>query len=304
MGTGRDTFKDFVTLLSGCLDDHGTTMADLAARLYLSRSQLDRLVAAAAGEPPAQFRRRILLERAAFRLRTSPVTVLTAAVEAGYSSDEAFGRAFRRCYGQPPSVWRSSPGPVLIQAPNNVHFHPPGGLRLPSRKQVSSMDFVSGLVAHHVVLLSRLIDRAVALPDSDLDAPIRLSVEGIDAFPTVRSLLSRLVGQLDMWNRAMADEAYDFGVERDESIDSMRRRLATAGRRFEDYVREVVEQDRFDETFVDTTGDKPYVFTAAGMIGHVLTYAAYRRTLVVGALASAGAPDVDDDPLTWFAPGA
>ena len=38
------------------------------------------------------------------------------------------------------------------------------------------------------------------------------------------------------------------------------------------------------------------------MIAHVLTYAAYRRTLVVGALASAGAPDVADDPLSWFAP--
>jgi len=38
------------------------------------------------------------------------------------------------------------------------------------------------------------------------------------------------------------------------------------------------------------------------MIAHVLTYAAYRRTLLVGALASAGAADVDDDPLTWFRP--
>lgn len=67
-------------------------------------------------------------------------------------------------------------------------------------------------------------------------------------------------------------------------------------------MRQVTEQDRFDETFVDATGPVPYVFTAAGMIAHVLTYAAHRRTLAVGALASAGAAELDDDPLTWFRP--
>jgi hypothetical protein len=34
----------------------------------------------------------------------------------------------------------------------------------------------------------------------------------------------------------------------------------------------------------------------------VLTYAAYRRTLVVAALEQAGAGAVDDEPLHWFAP--
>jgi hypothetical protein len=37
------------------------------------------------------------------------------------------------------------------------------------------------------------------------------------------------------------------------------------------------------------------------MIAHILTYAAYRRTLVVGALAALGA-DIEDDPLAWFNP--
>jgi AraC family transcriptional regulator len=38
------------------------------------------------------------------------------------------------------------------------------------------------------------------------------------------------------------------------------------------------------------------------MIAHVMTYAAYRRTVLVSALAAAGAGDVDDDPLSWFVP--
>jgi AraC family transcriptional regulator len=35
------------------------------------------------------------------------------------------------------------------------------------------------------------------------------------------------------------------------------------------------------------------------MIAHVLTYAAYRRTLVTGALYSAGITELQDDPLAW-----
>jgi len=95
---------------------------------------------------------------------------------------------------------------------------------------------------------------------------------------------------------------YDHSQEQDESIGSMRARLQRAGRDFVEYVRDVCANDRFGETYVDATGPTPYVFTAAGMIGHVLTYAAYRRTVVVSALEAAGAGEVADDPLEWFAP--
>jgi AraC family transcriptional regulator len=164
------------------------------------------------------------------------------------------------------------------------------------------VNFAAEMVDQHVALISQLLDRASTLTTEQLDAPIEISVDSIDDNPTIRSLLSRLVGQLDMWNAAMASETYDFAVEEHESINSMRARLATAGRSFATFVRMTSEQDRLGEAFVDATGCVPSEFTAAGMIGHVLTYAAYRRTLVVGALAAAGAAEVEDDPLTWFAP--
>ncbi len=77
----------------------------------------------------------------------------------------------------------------------------------------------------------------------------------------------------------------------------MRARLDIAGQAFASFVRSASEQDRLGEIFVDATGCVPQEFTAAAMIAHVMIYAGYRRTLVVGALASAGAPDVQDDPL-------
>ena len=53
---------------------------------------------------------------------------------------------------------------------------------------------------------------------------------------------------------------------------------------------------------IELASELTYVFAAAGMIAHILTYASYRRTLVAGALASAGAAELDDDPLSWFRP--
>jgi AraC family transcriptional regulator len=298
----EDAFASFLSMLAEHLDEHELRGPDLAAKLYVSRSLLDRFVAATAGETTARLRRRVLLERAAFRLKTTPVTILHVAADAGYSSNEAFTRAFRRAYGVSPASWRASPGQIHIPAGNGVHFYPPGGLRLSARTEEATVIFVAEMVDHHVAVIGHLLDRAATLPDDTLNAPIQISVQGIDDNPTIRSLLSRLVGQLDMWNAAMASEPYDFTVEDHQSIDSMRSRLITGGQSFARFVRTASEQGRLGETFVDATGDVPYEFTAAGMIAHVLTYAAHRRTLVVGALASAGAPDVDDDPLSWFAP--
>jgi AraC-like DNA-binding protein len=300
-----DTFASFVASLADNLDDHGARGEDLAARVHLSRFHFDRIVSAVAGETPARFRRRVLLERAAYRLVTSGLGVLEIAVEAGYSSNEAFTRAFRRAYGVGPAAWRAAPRRIQLDAPNGVHFQPPGSLRLPARRKVTSMDLLTKLVEHHIWLVGELLDRAERLPGEQLDGPIEVSVEGIDDDPTLRSLLSRLVGQMDMWNAAVASRPYDFDVERGESLASIRARLAEAGPAFLQQAREVIEAGRLDDTFVDATCEPPEVFTYGGMLAHVLTFAAHRRMLVLGALYSAGITDLGaGDPMRWVADAA
>jgi AraC-like DNA-binding protein len=297
-----DTFSTFVESLASQLDDHEATGDDLAARMYLSRSHFDRLVGAASGESPGRFRRRVLLERAAFRLLTSDSGVLDIAVEAGYSSHEAFTRAFSRAYGAAPSSWRGAPTKVQLETPNGVHFHPPGGLRLPARTKVTSMDLLTRMVEHHVWLVGEMVDRAATLSDEVLDAPIVVSVEGVDDDPSLRSLISRLIGQMHMWNEVIAHRDYDWSLEDHERVDDMRERLDQEGPTFLGHVTDVVSEGRLDETFVDAHCSPPEVYTYGGLIAHVLTFAAHRRTLVVGALASAGVSDLGyGDPRKWVA---
>lgn len=302
MNGSADTFLLFVAVLSDALDDHEATGAELAARAHLSRFHFDRIIKAAAGEPPATFRRRVLLERAAYRLLTGARSVLDVGMEAGYSSHEAFTRAFTRAYGAPPRQWRRQPSHIHIPAPSNVHFHPPGSLRFPASGEVTSMDLLLKMVDHHAWLVGEMLARAATLRDEQLDTRIEISVEGVDDEPTLRSLLSRLVGQMDMWNSVMELRNYDFAVEEGESIEHMRARFARVAPAFAGQVRAVCGAGRLGDTFVNTQCEPVEVFTYGGMIAHVLTFAAHRRTLVVGALHDAGIPDLGaGDPMRWVA---
>ena len=300
MNASTDTFATFVDVLTGVLDDHDATGNDLAARLHLSRFHFDRVISSVAGEPPTRFRRRILLERSAYRLITTQHPIIDIAVEAGYASQAAFTRAFAKAFGSAPHQWRMQPTRTQLPAPSEVHFHPPGSLRLPAQTKVAGMDLLTKMVEHHIWLVGEMIERAARLSDAQLDAPIEISVD--DDPQTLRSLLSRLVGQMGMWNAALASRDYDWSVEEHESVTSLRRRLGEEGPTYLAHVREVCEQGRLDDTFVDALCSPAEVFTYGGMIAHVLTFAAHRRTLAVLALDQAGISDLGwGDPMRWVA---
>ncbi|MBA3375684.1 MAG: helix-turn-helix transcriptional regulator [Actinobacteria bacterium] len=148
MNATTDAFARFLDLLA----DLSTTTSCRATRWHracTSRFHFDRLVSAASGEPPASLRRRVLLERAAYRLIASDEDVLHVALDAGYSSHEAFTRAFGRAYGQSPSRWRQHPTRFQIEAPSKVHFNPLGGLCLPTDRKVTAMDLLTRMLEHH-----------------------------------------------------------------------------------------------------------------------------------------------------------
>jgi AraC-like DNA-binding protein len=305
MPTATDTFRpdlfgQFVDHLAEALDDHDLTGDERAARLHFSRYHLDRMIRSIAGEPPQAFRRRILLERAAYRMVTTRAPLIDIAVEAGYGSHEAFTRAFTRAYGASPSAWRRKPGHLQIAAPSDVHFHPPGSLRLPARDQVTPMELLTKMVEHHVWLTGEMVRVAERLTDDQLDQVIELDVD--EDRQTLRTLLSRLIGQMGMWNAALATRDYDWSVEEHESLTSMRERLAAEGPTYLAHVRDVVDTGRLDDTFVDALCEPAEVFTYGGMIAHVLTFAAHRRTLVALALDRHGVGELGwGDPMRWVA---
>lgn len=293
-----DRLGAILALVEESLDRPSTTGRDLAGRAFLSRFHFDRLVAAALGEPPGAFRRRLLLERAAHRLATTDDLVIDVALDAGYATPDGFGRAFARAYGHAPSEHRRrGPAPHELPAPSGIHFHPPGGLRLPADRRSDAMDVLVRMLDHHLWLTGEIIDREGRLADDLLDRPIELSVEGIDRDPTLRSVTERLVSQLEMWVSAL-EGGTAVPAPGDDSPGGLRRRLEVTGPRFRALAVTALEEGRAGETFLDATCDPPQTFTYGGMVAHVLTFSAARRTLAVGALESAGLGDLGaGDPM-------
>ena len=68
----------------------------------------------------------------------------------------------------------------------------------------------------------------------------------------------------------------------------MRRWYDDVGPRFVALAHRIEDEHLVDVTFVNTMCSPPELFTYGGLIAHVLTFAAHRRTLVCGALHDAG----------------
>jgi AraC-like DNA-binding protein len=296
--TENGWLHEVLDIVEASLAEPELVPAELAARAYLSRYHFDRLVRAALGEPPGAFRRRLLLERAAHQLVRTDAQVIDVAYAAGYTSPDAFARAFAGGYGCAPSAYRrAGAARHELPCPNGIHFHPLGGLRLPAEQRSTPMDVLTRMYDHHIWLTGEIVDRLGGLDDEVLDRPIELSVEGIDREPTLRTEAERLVRQLEMWVTAVEGGTTISSGPSDPA--SLRARLAAAAPRFGEVVVEPIRDGRADDTFVDATCNPPQTFSLGGVLAHVLTFSAVRRTLAIGALETAGITDLGaGDPMT------
>lgn len=291
--------REIVALVEQSLGEPDLDAAGLARRACLSRFHFDRLASAALGEPPGAFRRRLLLERAAYQLVSTSLTVTRIGIEAGYTAPDAFTRAFARAYAVTPSGYRRQRrGRHDLPAASGIHFHPPGGLRLPALHRSDTMDVLTRMYDHHVDLTGQIVDRLTGLPAEVLDRPIELSVEGIDSSPSLRTVCDKLVRQLEMWVGAV-DGATSIPAG-SSSPAGLRARLDAAAPRFRTAVVDRVRAGEAGESFLDATCQPPQTFTLGGVLAHVLTFAAVRRTMAVGALESAGRPELGaGDPMRF-----
>lgn len=109
--------------------DHALDLDELARVAHFSPYHFHRIFRGMVGESVAGHVRRLRLERAAWRLKSTATPVTQLAFEAGYETHEAFTRVFRAMFDQPPSrfreVHRRIPAP---QAACGVHYAPDGKL--------------------------------------------------------------------------------------------------------------------------------------------------------------------------------
>jgi len=300
MKPSPDRLRDVVDAVLEALDD-GLDGAALAARAMLSPFHFNRLVRAGIGEPPAQFRRRLLLERAAWQLGRG-ATVTDAALDAGYEATEAFSRAFSRAFGVPPSGFAAAPRTFRLAAPNAIHFHPPGGLILPGPPRSNpTMDLSDRLVEHDFWQTARLLDNAATLSDDALDRAVRPGLivhefEGPE--PDVRTMLERIIFTQEVWTAAIGGR--DIPPRDPQSIAALKARHAAVQPQLTALIQRIRDRNEWDDVFVDALCAPPVSFTFGSVIAHILNIGIVRRQHVIGALRELGVADVEArDPIEW-----
>jgi AraC family transcriptional regulator len=72
------------------------------------------------------------------------------------------------------------------------------------------------------------------------------------------------------------------------------------GSKFASQVRAIRDRGDWDAGFVDALCDPPESFSYGGMLAHVTTFAAYRRSLAIAAFRQLAVEDLGiGDPMGW-----
>ncbi len=280
----------------------GATMAENA---NYSRFYFQRLFREQSGETPGDCRRRLLLERAGYQLCHSGLSVTAIAFDALYDSLEGFSRAFRRAYGVSPSHYRRlEPLSWLLAAPNDIHYDPVVGAAVRLSQATipgGTMNLTNRLLDHDLWLTRQLLEKATTLSDVQLDAPLAKPEHPVpfdQIEQTLRDVLQRLVFTKEVWVAAVLGRK--LPEQQDNSAVGLRKRMAAAFGEFRALVERVEAENLWDADFVDLICEPPERFTYGGMIAHVITFSAYRRTVAIQALARLGITDLGyGDPILW-----
>jgi AraC family transcriptional regulator len=265
----------------------------LARHAYQSRTQFYRVFRAMIEETPVAMRRRLLLERAAWQLSCTQLSVTDISLNANYRSLEAFTRAFRKAFRVSPSLYRRMGATSThLHATNGIHHHSGRDDTKGVGQFMDLFDIFSGQESWHT---RRLLDLAATLNDEQLDRPLKNQVEVF--FPwngpdqTIRQILDRMVQTKEAWAAALTGgslPALDNAPPSDRTPSAMLARLERADAKFHRVLTEVRNRSAWDDTFVDALCEPPETFTFGGMFAHVITFNAYRRMLAIDALRRLG----------------
>jgi AraC-like DNA-binding protein len=265
----------------------------LARSAYRSRTQFFRLFRAIIEETPVAMRRRLLLERAAWQLSRTQLSVTDISLDANYGSLEAFTRAFRKAYNVSPSLFRRLGVTFThLHATNGIHHCFGKADRKGADQSMDLFDIFSGQESWHT---RRLLDLAKTLNEEQLDRPLNNQMK---IFPwdgpdqNLRQLLDRMVQTKEVWAAALTGGSVpllDNAPPEDRTPSAMLARMDKADAAFHRVLQDVRNRSAWNDTFVDALCEPPETFTFGGMFADVITFNAHRRLLAIDAMQRLGA---------------
>jgi len=263
---------------------------DLARQAYQSRTQFHRVFRTVVEETPGAMRRRLLLERAAYQLAHTGMSVTDVALDANYGSLEAFTRAFRKAFRISPSRYRRMRDPHFhLPASNRIHFFAPGS----STQGGSEMDLFDRFAGNDSWHTRRLLEYAGTLTEEQLDRPLPAVVEMLpwrESNKTLRQLLENIVFTKEVWTAALSGADMDMNCppKAKSSPQTMLQRLEKTDAELQRIFNDVRNRSAWDDTFVDALCEPAETFTFGGVFAHIMTFNAHRRLIALDVLRQLG----------------
>jgi AraC-like DNA-binding protein len=261
----------------------------LARQAYRSRTQFYRVFQAMIEETPVAMRRRLLLERAAWQLSRTQLSVTDVSLNANYQSLEAFSRAFRKAFGVSPSLYRRMGATYThLHSTNGIHHHSGNKDTKGSGQSMDLFDIFSGQESWHT---RRLLDLAKTLNDEQLDRPLKNPVK---IFPwdgpdqCLRQILDRMVQTKEAWAAALTGGSWSCTDGASPTPSGMLARLESADAKFHAVLAGVRDRSAWEDTFVDALCEPPETFSFGGVFADVITSNAHRRMLAMDVLRHMG----------------
>src|SRR6266851_4540139 len=290
----HDTADRLSAIVANSLDTQGKTQ-DLARQAYQSRTQFHRLFRTVVEETPGAMRRRLLLERAAYQLARTGMSVTEAALDANYGSLEAFTRAFRKAFRTSPSIYRRMRDPHFhLPASNKIHFFAPGSLTKGSSTEGGrDMDLFDRFAGNDAWHTRRWLGYAGTLTEEQLDRPLPTVVELLpwrESNKTLRQLLENIIFTKKVWTAALSGADMDVNgpPKSQRSPQAMLQRLEKTDAELHRILGDIRNRSAWDDTFVDALCEPAETFTFGGVFAHIMTFNAHRRLMALDALRQLG----------------
>ena len=293
--------REMLSAVESTLHESDSSMAQNA---YLSRYHFGRVFERTVGEAPGALRRRLLLERAAYELRTTQTAVSFIALDADYRTPEGFSRAFKKAFGLSPHAYRQAAQQIrLLPGPSGVHYqHETKSLvtTLPGGKR--NMDLTDRLLEKDYIAKRRILECARLLSDGQLDAPLAFRNKVVRFVEPPRTLRETLVHLFGDHSEVSAEDHSEATTEgwvggmyeavgwqpkdipartlTGNSPAAMLEGLEGASKMFRDFVHYVRAQNLWDQEWVDAACEPPETFAVGRVIEESLSSGIAQRRIL------------------------
>jgi uncharacterized damage-inducible protein DinB len=155
------------------------------------------------------------------------------------------------------------------------------------------VDVLDRLLGHDSWTTAQLLSISRGLTDEQLDRPFDIG------HVTLRETFEHMIGNVEVWTDLLAERTADE-TPKDRSLDSLLARHERSYAEFATLARRLQDDQRLDDTFVDTLDNPPRRKPFGGTIVHVITHNMFHRADLLHILHRLGVPNLPEgDALSW-----